>query len=390
MFVKREKLDKCGEDYAPRVISSQQPRVTVFTGPVMTVVQDWLHWLWDGVKVPILFAAGCMPSRLSSFFDIMFHQGGSFFETDMSNYDSTVHAFLQDLFLKVVRAFGFDEEPHFWELRAAQQGWLKGIGASGCRFETPPNIKSGVADTCVCNSFVNAALHLFAIAKSANIRDVDGRLSLRKTLAHVKMMVMGDDNLGCVDPELSLAKVADFLKGVGMIPKFNLVEDPEQAVFLNQLPYPVSGGRHVFGPKLGRLFARLGWSSQEQRDPLAYNCAIGKGFRASCHHVPVLRALVERLIACGRRLGPGQPNHDRGLELNERFQRRHLGYVWSTLAREDQIFEASVETMAFMARRYGWDVGRVEHLEAFIAGWPDPPCFVGNLLLEEAIALDCA
>ena len=58
MFVKRGKLDKCGEDYAPRVISAQKAAVTDFTGPVITVVQDWLHKLWDGDKVPITFAAG--------------------------------------------------------------------------------------------------------------------------------------------------------------------------------------------------------------------------------------------------------------------------------------------------------------------------------------------
>ena len=40
MCVKREKLDKRGEDHAPRVISAQKAAVTAFTGPVITVVQD--------------------------------------------------------------------------------------------------------------------------------------------------------------------------------------------------------------------------------------------------------------------------------------------------------------------------------------------------------------
>ena len=47
MFGKREKLDKCGEDYAPRESSAQKAAVTV-----ITVVQDWLHKLWDGDKIP--------------------------------------------------------------------------------------------------------------------------------------------------------------------------------------------------------------------------------------------------------------------------------------------------------------------------------------------------
>jgi hypothetical protein len=387
MFVKREKLDKCEEEYAPRVISAQEPPVTAFTGPVMTVVQDWLHWLWDGEKVPVLFAAGASVTKLSLFYSEMMKKGGQFFETDMSNFDAHVVARLQKLFLKFVHAFGFEEEVHFWALRNAQADVLEGRGACGTRFRTPPNIKSGVADTCVCNTFVNAVMHLFAIAKSGGIVDDNGQLSLRLTLDRVDMLVMGDDNLGRVDGSCNIANVRDFLRRLGMVPKFKKVE-PEDAVFLNMLPYPLTEDTIQFAPKIGRIFARIGWACRDFIDARAYLCAVGKGFEASCKHVPILRALVSRLIAHGKRGADGK-NHNRGLELDPRFRAKHFGYVQNSLDGESFGVDPTPLTFEYIKKRYCLSSVQVSDLETRIGVWEDAPALVSDQLIERAIELDC-
>lgn len=388
MFVKREKLDKCGEWYAPRVISSFDPKVTAFTGPCITAVQNWLHSWWNGKNVPVLFAAGSTIERMSEAFDHQHASGRKCFTVDMSIFDSTVGKRCHDFGMKLYRKIGFEMDPHFLDLRAVQGGTLKGYGVSGCRFMAPDSMKSGQADTCVLNSIINVICHLYAIAKSNNIVDVDGKLCMRRTLDKTFMMVMGDDNLGFVDGDLDLKGVPGILYRLGLIPKFNEEKDPEQAVFLNMLPYPVGGGKHRFAPKLGRLMARLGWATSFQKDIRAFMCGIGRGFETSCQHVPVLRALVQRLVRLGRRVNG--VSHDRGLHLTERFRRQHLGFTHSIVDAGSSGTEPTTETFTFMSTRYGWSDEDIRRLEADIGSWPDPPALVGDCLLEEAIFLDCS
>ena len=50
----------------------------------------------------------------------MLKQGGTFFETDMSNFDAHVIDRLQCLFLELVSAFGFEGEQHCWDVAEGQ------------------------------------------------------------------------------------------------------------------------------------------------------------------------------------------------------------------------------------------------------------------------------
>lgn len=377
MFVKREKLNKCGRRYAPRTICPFEPKVTAFTGPQITVFQNWLHAWWNGINVPVLFAAGCPPEKLSKFFDEQFALGRQCFTTDMSIYDSTVGRPCHKLGMDLYEAIGFELDPHFLGVRKAQGGPLKGYGVCGTRFQTTHSMKSGQADTCLLNSIVNAVVHLFAIAK-VNAFD------LKTTLKKVAMMIMGDDNMGFVDADVKLTGVKDVLFRLGFIPKFNIERDPEQAVFLNMLPYPV-GNEHFFAPTAERLFARLGWATERQGDTRAYLCAVGKGFHKSCRHVPVLRALVDRYIAMGRRVDG--VNHDRGLEKTETFARKHLGFKMSLTGFDTgETREAQANTRTYMCARYGWTEADIDDLETKIRAWPDPPAMIGEVRLAALVA----
>ena len=132
----------------PRIISSQDPRVTAFTGPPITVTQNYLHHMWNGQQVPILFAAGHTVEELPAFFRLNVPFRRKLSETDMLIYDATVGQALQELFLDIIHAIGFEGETMFWELRRAESDWSVGRGVSGSRFLSPPNRKSGAADTC--------------------------------------------------------------------------------------------------------------------------------------------------------------------------------------------------------------------------------------------------
>jgi len=385
LMPKVEKLIYKYQEYDPRAISVFQPRVTAYTGPSVTAFQNWLHGQWDGEKCPILFAAGCSTTKLDEFFERNYRLGRKCFMADQSNYDSTVSHEAQAFADSIYEEIGFEEEPYFKMLRNAQGGFLDGTGPLGTRFRAPPSEKSGAADTCAVNSPVDTIVHLFCIAYANDITDEQGELSMQRTLDKVSMMVMGDDSLGFVDGDIDLKGVPQLMYRLGFIPKF-FECDPEDAVFLNMIPYPVGDG-HRFAPKLGRLMSRLGVCVAEQLDPIAYSCAVGKGFVATCAHVPVLRSFVSRLARLGARDARGVC-HNRGLEKSEGFRRRHMGFFQSTNEPEEAV-SPTARTFQFMQKRYGWSRADIAEMEATIDRWPDPPAFVGHQKLEEAILLDC-
>jgi len=392
LFPKREKLAKCGIPHAPRAISAQRPKTTPFVGPPVTVLQSLLHWLWRGDDdLPICFAAGSTVDHLSAVFDRMYAEGGEFFENDMSNYDSTVVTPYHVWVLRLLDHIGFEDDPLWRELFIAQTEPLDGQGKSGCLFTTPGNMKSGVPPTCLLNSIVNALTHLFAISRNSDIVDLNGNKTLRATLAHVRMLVMGDDNLGCVQAKVDWRGVETTMRQLGMMPKLKVCDDPEQAVFLNMLPYPIGGGKHLFAPMIGRLFTRWGWAVTEQRDVLAYNCALGKGMVDRVLHVPILKALCDRYIRCGSRKDGGK-NHDRGLELDPRFARKHFGYVNANISKGKVIVTPQMTEAVemFIQRRYGWSTQRQRSFVEEIEGWPDPPAFIRRPWFENTcFPIDC-
>jgi len=250
-------------------------------------------------------------------------------------------------------------------------------------------MKSGQADTCLINSYINALAHMFALALN-NGWVVDGQVNWRVLLQNCALMVMGDDIVLYVAPGVRHNILGAVLTGMGFISKLKVCEDPSDVTFLNMIPYPIGPGVTRFAPKLGRLFDRLGWSVQYQKDVMAYNCAIGKGFRTSTHHVPVLRSLVHRLIrSADRSFDSLGRNHDRGLELDPVFQRKHFGWRQSQI-NFDGADEPTLETYAFLQRRYGWSPEITAALEARIATWPQPPALVSDTMLDEAVRIDCS
>lgn len=387
LMVKIEKLDKCDTAYAPRFISCFRPRVTAFTGPPITAAQNWLHQAWDGGTLPILFAAGCNYTQLSAFFDRYVNLGWNVHEDDFSNYDSTQCEFADQLAIQLLKAIGFEDELLFWKLRLTQTKALSGKGPHGVFIVTPQSMKSGQADTCVTNTIINVVVHLAALCL-VNTWIKDGALDFEHALSQCSMMVMGDDILLFTAPGVAVQGIAREIEQLGLISKFFTRENPDDAVFLNLIPYRLSQTECRFAPKVGRLLARLGWSVAQQNDLLSYNCAIGKGFLASCAHVPVLRAYCSRLARLGARQVAGV-NHDRGLEQQRHFQRKHLGYFLSLAQERDRPGVATAATYTYMLQRYGWSRELCADLEAKIAAWPDPPALVGNAYLENAIEVDC-
>lgn len=382
-FVKREKINKSGlgeaQDYDPRAISSFKAVVTAFTGPTITAIQNWLHALWNGRDHPVIFAAGCSADDLSAWFSAQVAKGRKAFESDGGLYDSTIGARAHQFNYELYRMIGFEDEPHFFELRKRQSGEqpLRGRGKFGTRFSVQHTMKSGAADTCLGNTITNVILHLFALSRA------NGNASLQETLDHCSMAAMGDDNLGMVDVGWSTEGMKDTLFKLGLIPKFTELMDTDRVVFLNMRPYPISPGRCKFAPRIGRLLSRLGWACAEQRDPLAYVCGVARAFTQSCNHVPILSTFFEAQIReCRRADGK---NHDRGLERTAAF-RKQLGLEWKVMSLMGE--RSTPSTRAFVEKIYGLSQADIAKAEQSVDNIGRPPALVSDPILQRIIDLD--
>jgi hypothetical protein len=386
-FVKFEKLDravrldeglKLQPFYAPRAISCFNPFITAFTGPAVTVAQNYFHKYWDGVTHPIYFVAGSNAEDMSLVFTMLAKRGWKFFMTDCSIYDSTIGPDAHELTISQYQRMGFDDAVHFHEIRRVQVEMLKGFNRMGFGYTIEASMKSGAADTCLSNSITNAAVHFYAMCL------INGT-TVEKMWDHVVMFVMGDDNLCCYDPSMSIKGLETVLEKLGLLPKLNVSDDPDEVIFLNMRPYPTHGG-WKFGPRVGRILSRLGWATAMQVDHLAYQCAVGKGFYRSTHHIPILNEWIQKLIDNAREGGDPTKRfvHDRGLHLNPGFVQEHFQY--KVLA--DQVSSPDSSTYQFMSRVYQVSEGDIHEVASFIRSLPVGPCLVSHPILNRIVCMD--
>jgi hypothetical protein len=293
MFIKAEKTDKCtlfgpDETAAPRPIHACSPVASVATGLWFRSFQTYLHKTWSK---NIMFSAGCNLEDLSSWFNKFSAAAQIILEDDFTMYETTFSVFAHNLVIKIFEKAGLGMYPWAHLIRKEQVN-AAGFSRSGYKYQVPGTMSSGVADTCLSNSMINAISHLFALHKT------NPELNMKELLDKFRMSVMGDDNLMLLTG-LRIASdetsVEEILRQLGFMPKLQVRRCPEEVVYLNNRPYKVDGQYH-FGPRIGRLLARLGYSVDNQPHPQAYVREVALAFRKSCNHIPILRTLIDRTL----------------------------------------------------------------------------------------------
>jgi hypothetical protein len=288
-FVKKDKYDKCGlfevdPTFANRNISPFTPYVNSVTGPVIDAIQQYLHREWNDW---ILFAAGCNTERLSDWVAESDHSW-TMLENDFSYYDSSISTHAQAVLIRLYSKTGILEHaPSFHRVKLAQSMKTSGRSRLGIKMIAKGTMKSGASDTCLGNSVLNVFAHLHCLAAI-------NHCAVSQLHTKVRMAILGDDNIMFVHPSLTVVGLAEEIAKLGFTSKLKQVSKVTDLVFLNNRLYPTVDGLR-FGPLLGRLLTRLGFTTKKMRDSAPYIEAISQGFAAPATYVPVLANYVARI-----------------------------------------------------------------------------------------------
>jgi len=307
----------------------------------VSAYQEQLHHLW---QQHIFFAAGKTVAQLSQWYTRHRTQRSSFWENDMTNYDSTITQEWQEFAMGLLFDAGGALAQHFKGFKRAQSIDTAGRGAYGTKFRVKGTMKSGAADTCLTNSLINALTHWFCLHK------LNPNLSQHQLENLVALAIMGDDMLLIAQEGVQVEGLDAMMAKLGFMPKLKQAQWTG-GCFLNMLPYP-NGAGWSFAPRPGRILSRMGVSPYPVADPAAYVCAVGKGYSAQMGTVPVLGALARMLVRVGV---------DRQYERSWSYRREHQHKMES-----GGPVEFGPQAAEYIATLYGVSTDQLSELERYL------------------------
>jgi len=352
----------------PRAICYDEEDTYVALKQFIEPFQEYLEQFW-GDSNGFFFLGGRNITDMDNWFNYQVKRGRLFAFNDMSNYDRSCHEHFHMALVATYRYHGMPE--YLANLRLTQ---IRGKVRSrfGFRLESVPQLKSGVADTCVGNSMTNGFTFLFALSLC------NRQFTVEQVLSKVAIALLGDDNLISYDSDLSMAGVYDILCHLGLVPKLVVIAPIHEIVLLNLRPYQVGPNYH-FAPKIGRILMRLSCAVDLPMGVPAevYFTAVCKGLSANVHHVPLLRAYIAGFLE----------NHswDRHFETSPWFQwKAERTYL------SDSQYVATEETFLFVNLAYHCTFSVQDYIltEKFLFTLPKGPALYNHPVVRYFILFD--
>jgi len=291
IFVKIEPKNKnwvgtFWEDVKPRLIVSCTPIVKVALGPLIVSFTQALKHAWNS-KHYIFFECGSTADVVATWFNNRLVQFGeeSLFMSDFSSCDNTHSdmslSFITDLIM---------EKCH---LTAAQQRMLRSQelrqklrSRRGVRASRPAFLKSGVPNTTLYNSIINAALFCTAALSLGAKPGVD-----------FAIMIRGDDNLAFLKPQFQNREHFESVaQKLGFKLKVSFPKHVPGARFCSMAFYPTPNGYYP-GPTM-KCLAKMAYTGHALRKGAerAHLRGVALGLLAGTAHIPLLADYVQALL----------------------------------------------------------------------------------------------
>jgi hypothetical protein len=311
-FLKKELLSpKLESD--PRIISNRDSKYQVLVSPWVYSYQKALARTWNAEN-EVCFSSGMSADQLGDWYTACQEEFGQYqnpkiVENDFSRFDSTIQADLLSFEFSIYEQAGCP--PEVLEL-LKKQLFTAGFSPHGHSYSVKGTRKSGDCNTSVGNSLLNGLIALY-MARKAGVKKI-------------KLIVVGDDSLIFLDhPDpasiYNTTSYAEFgLKSKTKIHDLNSNE-PE---YCSGLFYRKKEGGFMFGPKIGRVLFKYGFSTRQKPVALHHKelkgAAIGKIKDVS--DLPILSNLYTAVLA--------KLEHVEA-RYNDEF-RHHIGthQLWST------------------------------------------------------------
>jgi len=279
--------------FAPRFYCMQKAVCNAFSG----------DFTYRGVHYHVQSACGWNHADIGSWVAAL-PPGVLFYERDGKSWDSTMQKTHFDLQLEF---FASDPElSAYIRSCTTTTGKARGEGVSKITYTAVYTRKSGHNDTTSGNTTINIVITVNAV----------DRLT-RRPIA-VYGLFLGDDLILALEYPEPAGKGA-WEKGVGLELQSNeaaLGIKPEYAIFssiydisfISGQWFPLVGGGWGFGPKIGRLMAKLFWTVSQQAvlDMAAWRSSVAESFLDVYGDCPILGIFLRRQITTERRVKHGK------------------------------------------------------------------------------------
>jgi len=283
-FVKVENLSYGtpigNKEKAPRLIQGASPEFIALVGPYFSAFQRYMKNQWNKNNF-LYFTSGANNKDMGEFFQV--NPDWEMFENDVSAWDASFSLALCELEVWVAKKFGAPRV--VLDLMQANIR-THGVTTNGWIYSCMGTRKSGDPYTSCFNSLFNAMLHLFVFHLQTGIPP-------EHLKDHIRMMVMGDDNLmRHSGPRVQFYD--DFIQ-LGFVTESNYRDDISEVEFCSAIPVPSRQGL-VFVPKPGKLMAKFGYFINPPNiEPNTLFYGVCRGFD-NLRFIPWYRELVDTTL----------------------------------------------------------------------------------------------
>jgi len=291
---------------APRLIQGAGPEYVSLVGPFFSRFQRYMKMIWSD-EFFIHFTSGASNLGMGNFINQQMEW--NIFENDIAAFDSCIHPKLCNLEVWIAKQYGAKRA--ILDLMTANIQ-THGFTTNGWKYKVPGTRKSGDPFTSCFNSLLNAMMHIFVFHRRTGI-------PVGEVSQHLRMLVMGDDNLMRHDGN-RVAFSRDFLN-LGFVTECTYRENLFDSEFCSSFPVSCKQGV-CFIPMPGKIIAKFGYfiSPPIGTDP---RCLL-KGVVQGLHHLRFVnyydKFLDGVLDVCGS-VKPYEFNkNSRKMKGNYRFQ----------------------------------------------------------------------
>lgn len=357
----------------PRLIQGKSSMMQITLGPFFVSYSKFTARHWNGEVSPnvpqtFFYASGTDANAIGRWFDRSLKvakriakQHGLFvvlIDLDQSRFDATVGIPALHYNLFMYERNGMPTRSAALYRRAMS---CRGVTAHGVRYSVVGTRKSGEADTSVGNSALNKC-----------VASIYAALYTKWT----SMALLGDDNntisVSSYPPQVAAAALRDVCQDAGFQPEAHVVTNPFDMTFCSSRFWPSNTGS-ILGPKIGRVVAKTFYAIRmvDHADAMAQVRGICLGMVNDVQHIPVLRAMIPRMIqlTSGHRVTPVR-------QAEQRFHAREAGVCVD-------------KTWEMMLHLYELTRDDILDLEQYMREIPSLPCGLNHWVLDRIISIDC-
>lgn len=282
-FLKREKLLKSSptgvDDFDPRVIQGTNNLPNALLGPWMYSFSKHLARTWS-TSFHVTYAPGLSAEQVGAWMAQCEAEGfSSYLATDFSRFDASICVEALEVEQQLYEDHGVGK----WaQVVLKEQLYVKGKSSHGHRYRVFGTRCSGDPNTSCGNGTLDAGALMFTL----------GRLGV----VDYRIIVSGDDSVIALKTGVDREAFVNTLALLGFSAKTILHSDPDRVEFCSGYFWRTELGR-VWGPKIGRVLAKTGYSVNVQHNPRAWLKGVLVGMSQDSAHVPLLTVYVSHCLS---------------------------------------------------------------------------------------------